>query len=164
MARTGGKKKTQQKNHKPNNPFQTAPRYLFRASNAEQRDSPRGPSSLQWTEVMWKAPFPIHFLARWLSTTARPASLPQTCKERPGQPSGRKTTNYLTHWGLWMGFTPHVSEERKHCLRLVKEKHHHDPPKPHSKNPPKACYEGKSGGKRVQWDFIHNWSKKSRGC
>lgn len=102
------------RNRKKNaNPFQTAPRYLFRASNAKQQDSPPGPLSLQWTEMMWKASFPICFLAWW-------CLLPQTCIQRLGQQSRRRTINYLTHRkGFYMGSTPHVSEEPKHSLKLA---------------------------------------------
>lgn len=49
-----------------------------------------------------------------------PCLLPQTCRERLDQQSEKRTTNYLIHWkGLQTGSTLHVSEEPKHCLKLV---------------------------------------------
>lgn len=107
----------------------------------------RACSEPKWCE---KHPFPF---TAWHSGSApllAPSLLPQTYRERLGQQSGRRTTNYLTHWkGLRMGSTPHISEEPKHCPRLAWTKIPSPPPKPHSKNPPRAYNKRKSGEKSV---------------
>lgn len=146
-------------------PFQIAQRYLFRTSSAEQWDSPCGPLSLQGAKAMRKASSPVHFLVWWLSTAHHPMSPAPDM----WQQSGRRTTNHLTHWkGLWMGSMPYISEEPKHCLKLVKTNTPWPPSKHTAKNHQKHTRRGKGGWgggvRRGSAMRFHSDLKKLRGC
>lgn len=116
------------------------------------------------SELMWNVSFPVHFLAWWLSTTARPVA-PASDMQRETRAAKWEENHKLVNPLKGASDGIHASCQRNESTAwgLQKQSHHHHPQNHTAKTHQKHTMRERMG-KKAQRDFIQIWRKKSRGC